>query len=375
LRAVFRSRIHRAQRPAASREPLRFLGEQLAPDTVVTTDVGQHQMWVAASVSGAAARTLLTSADSARWASACRRPSEPRLPRGTTCRLRERRRLEPDNIQELATLAELDLPVAIVLFNNAHLGLVQSATGIVLSRALLPHRASTRSRISRRSPCVRTARGVRIDALGGDPLAEIAAALAVSAVPDRRAVHEVTNGWPCAAGAANHQTITAQPEPAMSDFENHNAHTDTPCSNCGVRNHPGAMSHICGLFARRAFNLEAIVCVSNVDDAGATRTMLASLRKTRRGSIRSNDSLQSCTTCSHCGIALIWAASFFGRFIVNERFSAIDETAPAAINAPTERGFKSRFAEKERGEHEHEHHAELSIARPSTRRPSCSARK
>lgn len=41
-----------------------------------------------------------------------------------------------------------------------------------------------------------------------------------------------------------------------------------------VRNHPGAMSHITGLFARRAFNLEAIVCVPNADDAGATSTML-----------------------------------------------------------------------------------------------------
>lgn len=28
-----------------------------------------------------------------------------------------------------------------------------------------------------------------------------------------------------------------------------------------VRNHPGLMSHVCGLFARRAFNLEAILCV------------------------------------------------------------------------------------------------------------------
>lgn len=28
-----------------------------------------------------------------------------------------------------------------------------------------------------------------------------------------------------------------------------------------VRNHPGTMSHITGLFARRAFNLEAIVVV------------------------------------------------------------------------------------------------------------------
>lgn len=27
-----------------------------------------------------------------------------------------------------------------------------------------------------------------------------------------------------------------------------------------VNNHPGVMSHICGLFARRAFNLEGILC-------------------------------------------------------------------------------------------------------------------
>ncbi len=39
-----------------------------------------------------------------------------------------------------------------------------------------------------------------------------------------------------------------------------------------VRNHPGTMSHITGLFARRGFNLEAIVCVP-VDD-GATSCML-----------------------------------------------------------------------------------------------------
>ncbi|SES63615.1 acetolactate synthase small subunit [Thorsellia anophelis] len=28
-----------------------------------------------------------------------------------------------------------------------------------------------------------------------------------------------------------------------------------------VRNHPGVMSHICGLFARRAFNMEGILCL------------------------------------------------------------------------------------------------------------------
>lgn len=39
-----------------------------------------------------------------------------------------------------------------------------------------------------------------------------------------------------------------------------------------VRNHPGTMSHITGLFARRAFNLEAIVCAPVGD--GSTSTML-----------------------------------------------------------------------------------------------------
>lgn len=28
-----------------------------------------------------------------------------------------------------------------------------------------------------------------------------------------------------------------------------------------VRNHPGVMTHVCGLFARRAFNLEGILCL------------------------------------------------------------------------------------------------------------------
>ena len=34
-----------------------------------------------------------------------------------------------------------------------------------------------------------------------------------------------------------------------------------------VRNHPGVMSHICGLFARRAFNVEGILCLPVGDSA------------------------------------------------------------------------------------------------------------
>lgn len=47
-----------------------------------------------------------------------------------------------------------------------------------------------------------------------------------------------------------------------------------------VRNHPGAMSHITGLFARRAFNLEAIYCVPIGD--GSESRMLLQVAKTER---------------------------------------------------------------------------------------------
>lgn len=40
-----------------------------------------------------------------------------------------------------------------------------------------------------------------------------------------------------------------------------------------VRNHPGVMSHVTGLFARRAFNLEAILCVP-VPEADESRMLL-----------------------------------------------------------------------------------------------------
>lgn len=40
-----------------------------------------------------------------------------------------------------------------------------------------------------------------------------------------------------------------------------------------VRNHPGTMSHVTGLFARRGFNLEAILCVP-LADGGTSRMLL-----------------------------------------------------------------------------------------------------
>ncbi len=40
-----------------------------------------------------------------------------------------------------------------------------------------------------------------------------------------------------------------------------------------VRNHPGVMSHVCGLFSRRAFNVEGILCMS-IGDGSESRIWL-----------------------------------------------------------------------------------------------------
>lgn len=40
-----------------------------------------------------------------------------------------------------------------------------------------------------------------------------------------------------------------------------------------VRNHPGVMSHVAGLFSRRNFNLEGILCVP-LKDSGKSRMCL-----------------------------------------------------------------------------------------------------
>src|SRR5512143_4369908 len=47
-----------------------------------------------------------------------------------------------------------------------------------------------------------------------------------------------------------------------------------------VRTHPGVMSHVCGLFARRAFNVEGILCMPVGD--GARSVVLLLVREDAR---------------------------------------------------------------------------------------------
>ncbi len=100
---------------------------QAAPrDTIITTDVGQHQMWVAQAYPFHMPRTLLTSGGlgtmgfgmPAAIGAALANPDKK-----VVCISGDGSFLM--NIQELATLAEHQLDVAVVIMNNNHLGLVR----------------------------------------------------------------------------------------------------------------------------------------------------------------------------------------------------------------------------------------------------------
>ena len=109
--------------------PLNFiahLAELASPDTIITTDVGQHQMWVAQAYPFLKPRTLQTSGGlgtmgfglPAAIGAAIANPH-----RRVICVSGDGSILM--NIQELATLAELDLDITVVIMNNQHLGLVR----------------------------------------------------------------------------------------------------------------------------------------------------------------------------------------------------------------------------------------------------------
>ncbi|TIH19927.1 biosynthetic-type acetolactate synthase large subunit [Marinifilum sp. JC120] len=105
---------------------IRVMGETLPDDAIITTDVGQHQMWVAQGYPFRKPRTLLTSGGLGTMGFG--------LPNAIGAAL-----AKPDkkvvcvsgdgsilmNIQELATLAEQRLNVKILIMNNNRLGLVR----------------------------------------------------------------------------------------------------------------------------------------------------------------------------------------------------------------------------------------------------------
>ena len=105
---------------------MRALGEVLPQDAVVTTDVGQHQMWAAQALPLRRPGRWLTSGGLGTMGFGLPAAIGAALVSSGTpvvCVTGDGSLLI--NVQELATLAELDLDVKIILLDNASLGLVR----------------------------------------------------------------------------------------------------------------------------------------------------------------------------------------------------------------------------------------------------------
>jgi acetolactate synthase-1/2/3 large subunit len=105
---------------------IRYLGSIARSDTIIATDVGQHQMWVAQHYPFSKPRTLLTSGGLGTMGFG--------LPAAIGAALANPRKkiicISGDgsflmNIQELATLADHNLNITVIIMNNGHLGLVR----------------------------------------------------------------------------------------------------------------------------------------------------------------------------------------------------------------------------------------------------------
>lgn len=103
-----------------------FIADMVPNDTIVTTDVGQHQMWVAQRYPFKNPKTLLTSSGLGTMGFG--------LPVAIGAALANKDKtvvcFSGDgsilmNIQELATLADLNLNVKVIILTNHHLGLVR----------------------------------------------------------------------------------------------------------------------------------------------------------------------------------------------------------------------------------------------------------
>ncbi|HEX2967117.1 MAG TPA: biosynthetic-type acetolactate synthase large subunit [Syntrophorhabdaceae bacterium] len=124
---------------------IRKISRIAADNTIITTDVGQHQMWVAQNYSFRSPRTFLTSGGLGTMGFG--------LPAAIGAAL-----ANPDkkvicisgdgsiqmNIQEFATLGELGLDVLVLIMNNQHLGLVRQQQELFFGGNFIASKFATR---------------------------------------------------------------------------------------------------------------------------------------------------------------------------------------------------------------------------------------
>lgn len=177
LRASFPLLMPDADDPRSPYGLIRSVAALLPEDAVVTTDVGQHQMWAAQAYPVTRARRWITSGGLGTMGFGMPAAIGAALacPDSTVvCFTGDGSLLM--NIQDLATAADQGVNVKIVLMNNDALGLVHQQQTLFYGERVF---AST---YSRPTDFVAVARGFGIDALDisgvNDPLAALEAALA-----------------------------------------------------------------------------------------------------------------------------------------------------------------------------------------------------
>ncbi|MBI4977084.1 MAG: biosynthetic-type acetolactate synthase large subunit [Spirochaetes bacterium] len=179
-------------------------------NVIVTTDVGQHQMWTAQTWNCVRPRQLLTSGGlgtmgfglPAAIGASLVNPDTP-----VCCMSGDGSILM--NIQELATLAELNLPVTIILFNNGHLGLVRQQQELFFGKRYIA------SRFQKNPDFVTIARGFGITAMRATPetIADVLRSNSAGKAPlfIDVAIPADANVYPIVPpGKANHEMIGAE---------------------------------------------------------------------------------------------------------------------------------------------------------------------
>jgi len=163
---------HAEEHPHQPTSLVRAIGACLPSNTLITTDVGQHQMWVAQAFPFTRADRWLTSGGLGTMgfglpAAIGALIAEPEAM--AVCFTGDGSLLM--NIQELATLAELRLPLKIVLFDNAGLGMVRQQQQLFYGQRYFE------SRFDRACDFVAIAKSFGIEAVDLDCDGDIAAQL------------------------------------------------------------------------------------------------------------------------------------------------------------------------------------------------------
>ena len=208
LRAAYPLVMPDADDPCSPYGIVRHAAALAGPDAIVTSDVGQHQMWAAQAYPFTRPRQWLTSGGlgtmgfglPAAIGAALAQPGRP-----VVCFTGDGSLLM--NIQELATLAEEGVPVKVILLDNGHLGLVRQ------QQELFYGRRYHASRFHAEPDFAAIARGFGIAAhdLGDtrEPLATLARALGTpGACLVRVPIERAANVYPMVPpGAANRDMI------------------------------------------------------------------------------------------------------------------------------------------------------------------------